>query len=280
MHIKMKQIIDDIYSKVKIGTTRAELDRNFPDIPLHEMTFTDIPEVLPPSFWCDEQPCEQKLFHNFTGIPSNVAYEVYAFHLQISSNERKIQHLNAGYNDLYSPNDIYMRTVPRLNEFSHLFLTLDYQVETEEQEILFMGKTTDLLYKLAKTETLLSIDDFNSRRYYSASSHFTVQDRREEGHSFTIIKSLDGSRWYYISNSNVIKIDDLKTVLEGKRYEHTLSAIVIESFWHEKISYREDMQNLIPLIKPILLSDYNRRRKILETDPNTPRSTPFKFGRI
>ncbi|KAI3379831.1 hypothetical protein SNEBB_003936 [Seison nebaliae] len=266
MYIKVNQDIGNIYLQVDDNATESGLDRNFPGIPLKDMTFTAVSELLPSSFWCDEQPCAQKLFDNFNRIPSNMTYEIYAFHLEYMTHKRKIELINGGYNRSYIPDDFHETIRFRLHEFINVFQMRKYSLESAKRT-LFHRKSTNLLYELIEIETLLSTDDFNSQRYDYAPSYFAMQDKTVLSHSFSILKSIDGSTWYLISNSGVMKVINLKMLLDGKPIKETLNTIVTESFWHEEISYREDIQNLIPRIKPILLSDY--KRKIIK-DLNNP----------
>ncbi|KAI3380379.1 hypothetical protein SNEBB_009679 [Seison nebaliae] len=270
MYTKINLVIARIYVEVRNNATLSELDRKFPDIPLKDISFTAVTEVLSPSFWCDEKPCEQKLFDNFNKIPSNVTYELYAFHLEYIPHIRKIRFLNVGYDMSYIPCDFNERILSRINELTNTFQVSKYPLENRKRT-LFNTKINRLLSELARRETLLSTDDYNGRRYDCAPSNFRMQDTKVVSHSYSILRSIDGSTWYLITNSGVMKVDRLKIVLDGKMYQQTLNQVITESFWHEKISYQEDIQNLIPRIKPILLSDYNRKRI---KDPNSPRPTP------
>ncbi|KAI3383916.1 hypothetical protein SNEBB_009419 [Seison nebaliae] len=145
VYIKVNKEIARIYAAVKNNATLSELDRKFPTISVKNMAFTAVSEVLSPSFWCDEKPCEQKLFDNFNKIPSNVTYEIYAFHLEYISPIRIIESRNSLNNMPFVPPDYSERVAFRVNELNHAYQIDKYPLKDTKQT-LFARKIKKLLF--------------------------------------------------------------------------------------------------------------------------------------
>ncbi|KAI3378693.1 hypothetical protein SNEBB_005618 [Seison nebaliae] len=208
---------------------------------------------LPDDFWDREIPRNQDLFHGYypSNYPNN--YTPYAFEIASEGWVFKLDgpmEINAIF-----PENFFVWRQRRIDELLEKARKFRAQPLSDHDNNLIENRIREFITPIVHRETLAlvymySINEESGLVEMTPEQFVTLDFIQIGRHALAIIKSFSDETWYVIDNDLVVKIQDLKSFIE------TPDFFIQTTFWYRENSYENDINELRPLVKPILKKHY------------------------
>ncbi|KAI3383534.1 hypothetical protein SNEBB_001568 [Seison nebaliae] len=221
------------------------------------ITYRDIGFTFPIEFWCDNIPCNRKLFKHHVIGSENEEFELFGMHLRHYVVEHRISMYvdslmiqNAFYEEykLKRSRKIFKWMMNRKSLFDVL-AKLDKN--TTAHVISELQKYIEVMvYK----ETVQNLEKIKNKGDISfpLPPSMVIRGKSESGHSLALVKSFN-SNWWFINNEEVEKVENPKEFFNNLDIKTSMNAKV--TFWQRVKNSRSTLNNLRAIIHPITEND-------------------------